>query len=121
IKVLPYAFQINRYYVEFGISNNTDQYDESSNIIKMNRLIESRKRLNSRWNENEVRKLLDAVVEHGTNWKTIWDQYFRPNRNPSSLRGKWERLHYAKQRPSYHNPWTPEEDKILAAGIAKYG
>ncbi|CAG8623146.1 10986_t:CDS:1, partial [Gigaspora margarita] len=87
----------------------------------MKRLIESRKRLNSRWNENEVRKLLDAVIEHGTNWKIIWDQYFKPNRNPSSLRGKWERLHYAKQRPSYHNPWTPEEDKILADGVAKFG
>ncbi|CAG8681385.1 4904_t:CDS:1, partial [Cetraspora pellucida] len=118
IKFFPNTFQIRRTYVE--VSNHVNQH-ESNNSLIINRLMESRKRLNSSWNENEVGKLLDAVVEHGTNWKTIWEQYFKPNRNPGSLRGKWERMYYAKQRPSYHNPWTPEENKILADGVAKYG
>ncbi|CAG8574783.1 2316_t:CDS:1, partial [Scutellospora calospora] len=87
----------------------------------MDRFIESRKRLNLSWNEKEVKKLLEAVIKYGTNWKIIWEEYFKPNRNPNSLRGKWERLYYAKQRPSYHNPWTSEENKLLIDGVNKFG
>src|SRR5271154_5403082 len=63
--------------------------------------------ISSRWTQDEIKILKEAISKHGMDWMYISKEYFQANRTPSALLNKWKILNY----------WTEDEIKMLKDAV----
>ena len=59
--------------------------DQNIELIQQNNLIESNLKFKTKYSNEEIQILYDAVMKHGKSWKWISENYFSSTRTPATL------------------------------------